>query len=671
MESTLGMRIGVIVTIQACEWFPTFHFALAYAGVRFWLVWGKAHPTLVCRIKAALPVGLHRYIPDHEVLRRCVQFMEKEDWPSVTSEQLLIMDRREVRADDDVLDQSLEPAPPPSPPRERSVETPLDFIKRRVEKEGARREKASPEELLKWSNRQRHADCNRWTTKSKVYHWTKVAGVRTRTRVEKNQIEHIWDKTDDTEDRTDNQRKYSAVFDEWDICTEFDELEILSEPEDDPHPQSNLGSSSHSASTNPSTSHAHPPLPPPPTLDPDHNAQGIVLAHASGIDDEQVDVPQLDVLLYHRYGFILEALAAAIREGSVTPVDDPLSLDAVAQVLMEKNAVSSTSCQDAACQAVTLIKRGLPIPDLYWDLKNNKLRGRNPCYFMFLPLELNSVDSDTTLKGYTVNPTSSRYLRPWVVLFESSIAVTQCIRERWGPSLEDVISKACQTGFRIHLFLVKFKTDLPLRSYPIPMYSRREREGGFVPSHFDFHAYQKTVQSLLEVPRLRCAVLRGGILTRICSPYVDLDDVAAYGPSNDAIRYGSRWKGEDDNVVFIEDYVSEAEIELLCGHFHIDTSAESGRAGQSRTVSFFPTPDIWESSGIHTSSWSNSAEEKFRTLMGKLRPSVDPASPVPSPVPVKGKKEWRQNLRHHIRETKGFLGYVEQASSEFLTSLLL
>ncbi|KAF8133427.1 hypothetical protein EV363DRAFT_1295575 [Boletus edulis] len=414
----------------------------------------------------------------------------------------------------------------------------------------------------------------------------------------KNQINHIWDKTDDMEDRINKQCKYSAVFNKWDIYTKFNKLEILSKPEDDPHPQSNLNSSSHSASTNPSTNHAHPPLPPPPTLNPNHNAQGIVLAHMSGIDNEQVDVPQVDILLCHHYGFILEVLAAAIREESVSPVDDLLSLD---------NAVSSTSCQDAACQAVTLIKRDLLIPDLYWDLKNDKLHAHNLCYFMFLLLELNSVDSDTTFKGYIVNPTSSRYLR--------YLALYQCI------------------------------------------HAGKEK---------------KMVQLLLEVPRLRGGVvLRGGKLTCICSPYVNLDDVAAYGPSNGAICYGSRWKGEDENIIFTEDYVSDAEIELLCSHFHIDTSAESSQAGQSRTVSFFPMPNIWESSGIHMLSWSNSAKEKFHILMGKLRPSVDPASPVLSPVPVKGKKEWRQNLHHHICETKGFLGYMEQASSEFLTSLLL
>lgn len=61
----------------------------------------------------------------------------------------------------------------------------------------------------------------------------------------------------------------------------------------------------------------------------------------------------------------------------------------------------------------------------------------------------------------------------------------------------------------------------------------------------------------------------------------------------------------------------------------------SGRHGQFRTFSFFSMPDIWEKSGIHTSMWSNSAEQKFRSLIEKLNPQSDADSTTPIPVHFK------------------------------------
>jgi len=692
MESALGTRLGLIVVPGRCEWFKHLQFALAYAGVGFWVFWGKAEVTLVARWKAKLPLYMLRYVPDHQVLGRCVTFLAQHDWPSIGSQQLLMLDRRVAEPsqssgdtlDGDVHLQDTTEAPQPQPAKRVSLETPLGFITRRSEEEKTRREKASPDELLKWRHRQRQADRNTWTNKSKVYHWPSVAGVRRRTRVEKNQIEDAWAYTQDWEERTKKQRKYSAVHDEWDICTDFDASEVRPQDDEEPEPPLDKGSTD---PPKPSSGSAVPPLPPPQNLPSDHNEQGLLFAHALGLDDEEVNTPQLDVLMLHRYGFRVAALASDIARGLYTPAVEPISLDTVALTLMEKNAVSTPHCELAARHIVTLINSGFPVPDQCWDLKNDQLRQSNPRYFTFLPLALASLASEATLNGYTVNPTSSRYLRPWVVFFESSIAVAQCIREHWGPSLEDVISKACETGFRIHLFLVKFKRDLPPRSNPWPAFRPREREQSFLPSHFDFHAHQRMVQSLLEQPRLRAAVLRGGILSRICSPYVSLDKVAE-GPSADALCHGLRWRGSDESIIFVEDFVSDAEIELLCGYFYVDNCeflplhtarcrsfiaahAASGRAGQRRVVSFFPAPDVWEHSGIHTLAWSNSAEEKFRGLIRKLKPPSDPSDPTARPVPVKNKQAWKSHLRLHYASTKRFLDCVEEACTAFVESLLV
>lgn len=268
----------------------------------------------------------------------------------------------------------------------------------------------------------------------------------------------------------------------------------------------------------------------------------------------------------NRYGFQVEAMASDIHQGILTLPSDAFSLGKVAGVLMEKNAVSSPRSEAAVRLVATVIDRDLPMPDRYWDLRNNQLRNKNQGYFHFLPLKLTSLASDAILEGYTVNPTTSKYRRPWVLCFESSIGIAQCVREGWGPSLEDVVCKACENGYRIHLFLVRNKQALPLLTSPPPLFTHTEREEGFSPSHFDFHAYQGIVKALLMQPRLRAAVLRGGILGRICSPYITLKELAE-GPSSDTVRYGLRWKAKGEDVVFVEDYISEDEVQLLCGSF--------------------------------------------------------------------------------------------------------
>ena len=293
-------------------------------------------------------------------------------------------------------------------------------------------------------------------------------------------------------------------------------------------------------------------------------------AHAFGATDEEAKIPELDVLMYIRYGFDVEAMASDIHQGILPLPPDIFSFQRVTEILMEKDGISSSRSEAAVRLISTLIDQGWSIPDRYWDVKNGQLRDANQGYFKFFPLKLTSLAPDATvLEGYLVNPTASKYLKPWVLFFESSIGVAQCIRERWGPSLEDVVCKACKNGYRVHLFLVKNRQTLPLITSPLPLFTRREKEEGFTPSQFDFHAYQRIVEALVMHPRFRAAVLRGGILGRICSPYISLDELAE-GPSPDAVHYGLRWMAKGGDVVFVEDFISEDEIHLLCGFFYVD-----------------------------------------------------------------------------------------------------
>ncbi|KAH0825905.1 hypothetical protein J3R83DRAFT_7658 [Lanmaoa asiatica] len=670
MHSLLGTRIGLVVE-TGCSWFEQYRFALAYAGVPFWLFWGKAHPTLVARLSSRIPESsfLFKYLPNHEMLRRCVLLLAENDSLSISSQQLLMMDaRRHKKYSAEVFQDALPPDPQPIPNPQHSAETPHDFLKRRAEQEKVRRDGASHIELQRWEGRASYAATLKKgvSKKSKVYYWQSVAGVRRRTRIERAHIDEIWDETALMKKRNPNQRKYNAVFDEWDVCTDFDPSPVDEDPiEDEFFNDEGYEDDAPIPLPNPPTAPARLP---PKQLPLAHNEQGLLFCHARGVEDEEVITPELDDLMYNRYGFLIDSVAFDLRGNVLTLPSDTLLLEQVPRILMEKNATSTSRSKDGIRYLITLIDNNLEIPDVYWDIKNKDLLQANPRHFIFRHTELRSLQSGDPLQGYTVTPTSSSYHRSWVLFVESSIAVVQCIREGWGPSLEDVVCKACRLGYRTHIFAVTRKEALPPLSLPPSLFSRREREAGFIPTHFDFYAYQSIVEILVMQPRVRAAVLRGGILGRICSPYISLDEVAD-GPSPDVLRYGLRWKVEGSDQILVEDFISEEEIALLCGFWFVDNSVSSGRRGQFKIFSFFPTPDIWEKSGIHTALWSNSAEEKFRSIMGKLDPVRNQDSPFPVPVPVKNNTEWKSNLRLHAKHTKKFLSYVEAASHSFIMSL--
>jgi hypothetical protein len=570
MHAVLGKRIGLIVVPNTCKWFLQLRHALSYANASFWIRWGVLTKPQAIKLKNEPPALWGSYIPEPQIIARCLAVGMERNARSMCSEQLLMEDRKAARAvqeslgvpDDSFPDLSVPPA------LQTSKDMPFGYIRWHEEKDRARREKASPEELALWNQRQTIADKPTWTHRSQVFHWPKITGVRTRMRVDRSQIKLAWEVTQYADDRTPGQRKYSAVCDEWDICTEFDASEDpASEAEptaestaDDPEPQPERWYNREGLI-----------VPPPEPVPPGHNDQGVLEAHATGLAVEELDMPVLDAVLFRRYGFLVEELGKGIQEGSFTVTVPTMNTDKVSRIIMEKNVSSTPLAEPAASYIVTALTQGLSFPDTYWDIRNGRLRDQNPGFFKFLPLTLSELGGNAVLKGYTVNPTSYRYVRPWVLFFESSVTAAQCLRESWGPSLEDALVKACQNGFRIHLFLVVSEDQLPPQEFPRPKFERRQRKKGHAPCHFDFNSYQRIVQSLIEEPRLRATVLQGGILGRICAPYISLDDVAE-GPSNSAVRYGSRWRGGQgqSGIIFVEDFVSQEEIELLCGHIYID-----------------------------------------------------------------------------------------------------
>ena len=91
---------------------------------------------------------LSNYISNHDTLGRCVSFLAKNDWPSISSNQLLMIDRRRVEENAVEVYQDIPaPDPQPVPNHQHPSEMPQNFLKRHTEEEKIKRQGAFPEDL--------------------------------------------------------------------------------------------------------------------------------------------------------------------------------------------------------------------------------------------------------------------------------------------------------------------------------------------------------------------------------------------------------------------------------------------------------------------------------------------------------------------------------------------
>lgn len=322
-----------------------------------------------------------------------------------------------------------------------------------------------------------------------------------------------------------------------------------------------------------------PPAPPRP-LSSHYHRMGAEFTARRTIPEAERVKPPLHEMLYIRYGFYVSAVASDLRSGVISLDPNTLTLDEVACVLMEKYGTADKASKDAVRYIVTRMQREGSILAKYWDLHPNSpepLRLQSPRHFRFAKM-VTHLEGDKTqiLEGFEVSPTNLRYWRNWTIVLGSPIAVTHCIRDRWGPSLEDVVEKAVGEGYSIHVLRYFDKRQLLPRSEPPVLFGRRERPQGFEATQEDYAAFLSVVEELMQQPRFVSAVFRGGILGRICFKFVHLEDLLE-GPSSDAEKYGLRWIGPGNGQdCWVEDYVSEEEIELLIGMFYVATGEHTG-----------------------------------------------------------------------------------------------
>ncbi|KAF8184603.1 hypothetical protein K438DRAFT_1598341, partial [Mycena galopus ATCC 62051] len=395
------------------------------------------------------------------------------------------------------------------------------FFARRQQKNEATEARETPQERK--SREQRAANAARGKVPglkgARVYVWEKSSGHFIRTAGGRTRYEDLW------EEYGPSQRKYDSFHNEWDLCEAFDMsfaspafvLEVNNDDDDDDPdaPTELLPEREISAERGRSR-----PIAPPTIIeDEDVEFDPIALSFdqmctcGTGVGWSR------DLKFLETWSALCRRLPKSSKQLSHIP---PSLLD-----FYDTGA-------DIYCEWVVQVRRQVLNSKLYYVVYENR-------------------------------PTDHLY-----VLLESATTALEIVRQGWGPSLAAVIEKLLGRNIQ---FLVCFRSQTIQRSPPS---IRRQYSGlGFRPKDYhptvaDYQSYVSIREQFLLSPRGRAAKTYGGIVGRLACTTV-ADEEVLRGPTDDADMDGlCLWDGQS-NYAYCDDYLTEEEIDLICGVYHIST----------------------------------------------------------------------------------------------------
>ncbi|KAJ7100529.1 hypothetical protein C8R44DRAFT_641980, partial [Mycena epipterygia] len=161
------------------------------------------------------------------------------------------------------------------------------------------------------------------------------------------------------------------------------------------------------------------------------------------------------------------------------------------------------------------------------------------------------------------------------VLLESATTALEIVRQGWGPSLKDVIERLL--GRNIQFLVCCRDNQLPTHR----RLARRMHSGlgfrahNYFPNTHDYQLYVSIREQFMLSPRGRAAKQYGGIIGRLACRVVS-DEEVLQGPTDDVTIDGiCLWDGYSQ-LAYWGNCLTEQEIDLICGVYHISTGKRCG-----------------------------------------------------------------------------------------------
>lgn len=370
----------------------------------------------------------------------------------------------------------------------------------------------------------------------------------------------------------------------------------------------------------------------------------------------------LETILSTRYGIkpcsqsVLESLPSYEGVyGKMTLTDYEVRM-----YMAERNAQLQDEDHAASIRYIFYhVKESIPLPPELWDLHDSNVSLKNVLYpFRFI------CEDKFSPTVYRITPLNGRYLRPWTLVVPHATTVLQVVRNNWGPSLEDLTGEFVSLG--IPFSTLELSSSPPQRlPRPRSVFEDLSRPSSFRPNIFTYRNYELRREDFLKHPHSRAALLRGGILWRLCKASFEGCLGLVNGPSADvrvfgeAIRFPSSTSNGGITLAAWDDTLTSDEVDLICGVYYV--AAKDGDQKQWTTLSWWPRPNVFDKCGMWTGYWNSSCEIWFQQRLDSIH--CGEAKPLKA-------KEWKSALRYHQKKTRQLCDLTEEASARFIGKVL-
>ncbi|KAJ7663696.1 hypothetical protein DFH06DRAFT_1128077 [Mycena polygramma] len=516
--------------------------------------------------------------------------------------------------------------------QQRSGETMAEFFARRAKSNANRAAHESPDDAKRRQQQEEHAAKGGVPGRkgARVYVWEKSHGHYIRRAAGRDNYEDVWDEYGPL------QRRFDGFHNEWDVCEafgpegggdedddDFDDLDIEpgftgagDEGDDDDAPSQLL----------PEDDLEEGQLPP--TV-PSHQA----VFDSRSIEDYASIAASFDDIIYLRFGCTAPTEKLDVPADLMLPSSDITkkflgggTLPAVNEKQFDNFRLFLAHCKKAH-NLDSIPRNLLDYHDLDADI------------FTRWTIQLRRETLNDKLY-YVLHEDGSKVLL--YLLLSSATTALEIVRQQWGPSLRVIMEKLLSRG---HEFNVCFRSDEARVGRPRArnLYSGLgHRPLAYRPDAHDYRSYVAIRDQFLITPRGRAALQYGGIIGRLARAVVSVDNVFAY------------W----------DDCLTEQEIDLICGVYHISTGQVdpgSSSGEQTTTRSWWPRPASTASSGMSVGWWTPMWEAWFQKRLALLEQDP-PAGDLVTHA------KWKHNLKLE-RRCPDYVQATERCAAQILSVL--
>jgi len=232
-------------------------------------------------------------------------------------------------------------------------------------------------------------------------------------------------------------------------------------------------------------------------------------------------------------------------------------------------------------------------------------------------------------------------------VLEEATTALECYRRNWR-NLLSMGKDLAQSGKAFRTYIPRDPQFTgPMRSRGCNPLGHRLRD--YVFQLADYSAYEDARQEVFVQPFGRAAVLVGGVIWRLAVDTIGAE-AALQGPTMHAHEFGDLVT-DPAGKQFVDDALSEDEMDLLCGKYVIYT----GQGIQTSFKWWWPPHSTWVKGSLFVGYWTPQCERWYQDRLQIIQ--AGKAQPLT-------RNEWKANLRrsHH---TRPFVEAVEVAASNY------